>query len=379
MAQAASSTSETVVGSTTTIVETTVEVRSVAPGKTKRQIDNLYPPKSHALQISKYGDTSVFQWAEVSTVQIQSPYDIIIKVSAAGVNPFDYKFRKGNYAVFGKVKFPLVLGLEFSGIVVAKGEKVNKVHLLDKIWGTIRGGCYSEFIRVNTATEYGVALKPTSVSHIEAAGAPICALSAYGALVTLGELPVGDKAEAGKHKVLIIGASGGVGTFAVQIAKVLCKAKVTAVCSGANAELVRRLGADKVVDYTIQDFTADENDYDVVVDCVGNQNDFYHKTIPLLKKKGTFVSVAFDNDDNKVSLGDLTKLSFQYVGRKFFGARKYRALYGVNRKDFSKLVPYFERHEIKTVVAEKFPLREAAKAHEKIETRRTAGKIILTT
>ena len=95
-------------------METTVEVKSVAPGKTKRQIDNLYPPKSHALQISQFGDVSVFQWAEVSTVQIQSPYDVIIKVSAAGVNPFDYKFRKGNYAVFGKVRFPLVLGLEFS-------------------------------------------------------------------------------------------------------------------------------------------------------------------------------------------------------------------------------------------------------------------------
>jgi len=365
-------------------VETTVEVKSVAPGKTKRQIDNLYPPKSHALQISKYGDISVFQWAEVSTVQIQSPYDIIIKVVAASVNPFDHKLRKGNYAsITGRVKFPLVLGMDFSGIVIAKGEKVNKVHLLDKIWGTIRGGCYSEFIRVNTATEYGVALKPTSISHVEAAGAPICVLSAYGALVTLGELPVGDKAEAGKHKVLIIGASGGVGSFAVQVAKVLCKAKVTAICSGANAELVRGLGADQVIDYTIQDFTAvlkDENDYDVVIDCVGCQNDFYHKTIPLLKKKGTFISVAFDSENNeKVSLGDLTKIGFQYVGRKLFGARRFRLLNGVNRKDFSKLLPYFERHEIKTVVGEKIPLREGAKAHEKIATGHTAGKIILTT
>ncbi|CAG8646730.1 6640_t:CDS:2, partial [Paraglomus occultum] len=377
-------TSETVVGSTTTIVETTVEVKSVAPGKTKRQIDNLYPPKSHALQISKYGDISVFQWAEVSTVQIESPYDIIIKVVATSVNPIDYKLRKGNYSNLMRAKFPLVLGLDFSGIVVAKGEKVNKVHLLDKIFGTIRdGGCYSEFIRVNTATEYGVALKPASISHIEAAGAPICALSAYGALVTLGELPVGNKAEPGKHKVLIIGASGGVGTFAVQIAKVVCKAKVTAICSGTNAELVRGLGADQVVDYTIQDFTAvlkDENDYDVVVDCVGRQNDFYHKTIPLLKKKGTFVAVAFDSEGNgKVTIGDLAKIGFTVVGRNLFGARRFKTLNGPNRKDFKKLVPYLERHEIKTVVAEKIPLREGAKAHEKIETGRTGGKIILTT
>ena len=169
----------------------------------------------------------------------------------------------------------------------------------------------------------------------------------------------------------------------MQIAKVLCKAKVTAICSGANAELVRGLGADKVVDYTIQDVIAvlkDENDYDVVVDCVGHQHDYYHKTAPLLKKKGKFVAVAFDSEtEEKVTLGDLTKLGFQYVGRKLCGVRSFRTLAGVNRKDFSKLVPYFERHEIKTVVAEKFPLREGAKAHEKIETRRTAGKIILTT
>ena len=96
-------------------METTVEVKSVAPGKTKRQIDNLYPPKSHALQISQFGDVSVFQWAEVSTVQIQSPYDIIIKVVAASVNPFDYKVRKGTYEkIISRVKFPFVLGMDFS-------------------------------------------------------------------------------------------------------------------------------------------------------------------------------------------------------------------------------------------------------------------------
>jgi hypothetical protein len=97
-------------------VETTVEVRSVLPKKVKRQIDNLYPSKSHVLQISKLGDASVFQWAEASTVQVETPYDIIIKVSAVGVNPIDYKLRKGIYpnCSISSSRFPRVLGKDFS-------------------------------------------------------------------------------------------------------------------------------------------------------------------------------------------------------------------------------------------------------------------------
>ena len=188
---------------------------------------------------------------------------VIVKVRAASVNPLDWHYMRGKPYIMRMMGSGLgaptdpQLGVDFAGVVESVGKSVTKFKPGDEVFGG-RDGAFSEFVRVKESRN--VVLKPANVSFEQAAAIPIAAITALQALRDNGQLKAG-------QKVLINGASGGVGTFAVQIAKAL-GAEVTGVCSGRNMELVRLLGADHVIDYTKEDFTEGATKYDLIVDNV---------------------------------------------------------------------------------------------------------------
>ncbi|CAG8511798.1 6733_t:CDS:2 [Ambispora leptoticha] len=363
---------------TTTSRGVVTEDRSATTSTTdpkKRQVP--HPEKSFALQINSFGEASVFTWREIATPKIVGPHDVIVKVVNTSVNPIDWKVRKGFMQVLEKPTFPHTLGRDFSGTIVAKGTSVNRFFLKDKVFGVVPHGAYAQYIRVNTEKDI-IEKKPVSITHEEAAGAPLASLAAWHSLVELGNLPHGEKA-AGNPKVLIIGASGGVGTFAVQLAKRANRASVTAVCSGKNAELVTRLGADRVIDYKQLNYVEvlkSEQDFDLVIDTIGEQGN-YDKASTLLKKNGIYAAVATEINEQKLTIGDLAKFGATVVGRKIFGSRTYKPLLDIDRKDFPKVIPYLERREVITVIGERFSLQDGSKAHELSQSLHASGKIIL--
>jgi len=216
-----------------------------------------------AVIINRYGSPDVLQYQDVELPQIKRD-QLLVRVHAASVNPIDWKIRKGMLRLFTGNSFPMILGFDVSAEVVEVGQSVTQFKPGDLIYARLDqlpGGAYAEYAAVAAKV---AALKPENLTHEEAAAVPLAALTALQALRDEGGLQPG-------HKVLINGSSGGVGTFAVQIAKAMA-AEVTAVCSPKNIELAKTLGADHTLDYTQQDFTQDVARYDIIFDAVGNRS-----------------------------------------------------------------------------------------------------------
>ncbi|CAG8465697.1 3021_t:CDS:2 [Funneliformis caledonium] len=331
------------------------------------------PLTMYALQLNEFGPASNLKYVEVKVPTINSPYQMIIKVMAAGVNPVDYKFRKGLYP----------LSNIFGGIVVAKGSKVTEFNIGDQVFGKknpfFGGGTYAQYTIVNI-NDGGIVKKPATITHQEAAGFGVAGITAWTGLITVGGLKVGEEAKEVQKKILVIGASG-CGTYTVQIAKNINNAKVTAICSGKNAELIKKLGAERIIDYTKEDFVEvlkeEKESFDLVIDCVGG-DEFYTKSIPILKKKGSFLTfVGPDAYGESGSTSDVIRLLAMMANRNLFGKRSYRFVLAASGKDLPKMVPYLEKRQIVTVIDREFDLKDGQQAHEMIESHRTVGKIIL--
>jgi NADPH:quinone reductase-like Zn-dependent oxidoreductase len=241
-----------------------------------------------AVVIRQYGSADVLQYEDVAPPKIK-PDQLLVKVHATCVNPVDWKTRKGMLKILTGNKFPMILGYDLAGEVVEVGSNVTRFRIGDQIYATLSplsGGAYAEFAAV---PERFAALKPTNMSYAEAASVPMVGLTALQALRDQGKIQPG-------QAVLINGASGGVGIFAVQIAKVL-GAEVTGVCSTKNLDLVKSLGADaqgqaatrlRVIDYTQQDFTQDTVQYDIIFDAVGKRS--FSDCKKVLKPSGVYVT-----------------------------------------------------------------------------------------
>ena len=215
-----------------------------------------------AVVFNTYGGNDVLEVQDVSWPAIK-PDEVMIRVHAAGVNPVDWKVREGQAKILTGSRFPKVLGSECSGEIVEMGSLVKKFRAGDAVIANagMRLGAYAEYVTVRERTVF---LKPELVAFEDAATLPIAGLTALQAIRDKGRIAPG-------KQVLINGASGGVGTFAVQIAKIL-GAEVTAVCSAANAGLVKGLGADHVIDYCQQDFTKTTERYDCIFDAVSSRS-----------------------------------------------------------------------------------------------------------
>lgn len=309
---------------------------------------------------TKYGTPDVVQVKEMPK-PVPRENEILVKVEAATVTAGDWRMRAGNpfairlYNGLFKLKRN-VLGHEFSGVVESIGKSVTQFKVGDAVFGTTGdgAGAHAEFVAV--PADGIIVRNPDTIPHEKAAALPVGALTALYFL---------QQANIKKgQKVLIYGASGSVGTYAVQLAKHF-GAEVTAVCSGANVELVRSLGADKVIDYQKEDFTTQTDTYDMVFDAVGKAS--FSKSKNALKLKGTFLTVAMS-----------LPLMLQLVLTSLSG--RYKLISTVSKptlEDLQLIAELAEQGVIKPVIDRTFPLSEIQKAHGLAETGHKKGNVVL--
>lgn len=310
------------------------------------------------IAIAEYGSAEVLHWRTVEKPQAQGN-ELLVRVKASSVNPVDWKIREGQLKVMTGKQFPLYLGLDASGVVEAVGEEVTRFQPGDEVYGVLpinpQQGAYAEYI---TLAESLAAPKPSHLSHSEAATVPLAALTALQALR--------DKAKVQKgQKVLINGASGGVGSFAVQIAKAF-GAEVTGVCSTQNLETVRSLGADTVIDYTTTSFLQSSQCYDCVFDVVAMTS--FWQCRQVLTPQGCYVTTL-------PILGNL----ILGVIAKFLPFQKAEIIfYQANGQDLDLLKNWLETGQVHPLIDRTYPLSEVVEAHRYSESGRTVGKIALT-
>jgi NADPH:quinone reductase-like Zn-dependent oxidoreductase len=280
-------------------------------------------------------------------------------VRAASVNPYDWHLLRGRpYLIrlsegLRRPKRP-GLGVDVAGVVEAVGKNVTQLAPGDEVFGG-GAGAFAEYV---VGVERKLVPKPARLSFEEAAAIPIAGVTALQAVRDRGEVQPG-------QKVLINGASGGVGTFAVQIATWL-GAEVTGVCSTRNVELVRLLGADRVVDYTRDDFTRGAERYDVIFDAIGNRS--LSALRRALTASGTLVLAGGDS---------LSLLLRGLALRRFVRHRLRPFVANVNADDLLVLKELVEAGEVRPIVDRTYPLAEAAAAIAYVETRRARGKVVL--
>src|SRR5438093_9190778 len=234
-----------------------------------------------AFIVDRYGSADRVRASEVPDPAMRED-DVLIEIHAAGVNPLDSKIRDGKFKRFLPYRLPLILGNELAGVVIRVGSRVRRFKPGDEVYGRPdknRIGTFAEFIAVS---EDDLAIKPKSLTMEEAASIPLVGLAAWQALIEKAKLKKG-------QKVLIQAGSGGVGTFAIQLAKHV-GAIVATTTSTANVDLVKRLGADVVIDYKTEDFEKVLSGYDVVLNSLGK--DTLEKSLKVLKPGGKLISIS---------------------------------------------------------------------------------------
>ena len=305
--------------------------------------------------IKKYGSAEVFEIVQIEK-PVPGPKQCLIKVHTVGINPVDFKIRSGKIKMVHKVTFPSVLGFDICGEVVETGSGVRRFKVGDLIYGgTSRGGGgYAEYAIVD---ESAIVLKPARLTEIEAASLPVAALTALQALRDKGNLESG-------QNLLVIGASGGVGHFAVQIAKAM-GASVTAVCSGANIGWVRELNPDRVIDYWTTDYQNESVEYDIIFDAVGVNS--FLSCRRILKAGGVYITA-------------LPSFSF-FVTSPFvslFSSKQSKLIMERTvREDLEYLNQLAQENRLKPRIEKIFPLEKIADAHRHLETGRTKGKVVV--
>jgi NADPH:quinone reductase-like Zn-dependent oxidoreductase len=315
-----------------------------------------------------YGAPEVVKLEDVAK-PVPKDDELLVKVRAASVNPLDWHFMRGEPYVmrmsagFGKPA-DVTLGVDFSGTVAAVGRNVTRFKPGDAVFGG-RNGAFAEYLRVRE--DRVVALKPDNVSFEQAAGVAIAAVTALQALRDKGQLQPG-------QKVLVNGASGGVGTFAVQIAKAL-GAEVTGVCSTRNVELVRSIGADRVIDYTREDFTKGDERYDVIVDNVGNHSFLDYRRV--MTPQGRIVLVGGPGGR---WIGPLTKFIEASVVGPFMSEEQQISAFFANmtQDEMNLLRDLMQSGKVTPVVDRTYPFAELPQAIAYLETGRARGKVVVT-
>jgi len=294
--------------------------------------------------------------------------EILVRVHAASVNPLDWHYLEGTpYMLrmengFGKPENPR-LGVDFSGTVEAVGKSVTRFKPGDEVFGG-RLGALAEYVAVRE--ERAVALKPANISHEQAAAVAIAAITALQGLRDKGHLHAG-------QKVLVNGASGGVGTFAVQIAKSF-GADVTAVCSTKNVELVRSIGADHVIDYTLEDFTKGAQRYDLILDNVSTHSLLDYKRI--MTPNGVYVMIG--STDPGRWFGWLVGPVEAWLLSPFTSQKFGMILADLNKEDLATLTTLMESGKVTPVIDRTYKLSEAAEALSYLEKGHARGKVVVT-
>jgi NADPH:quinone reductase-like Zn-dependent oxidoreductase len=297
---------------------------------------------------------------------------VLVKVHAASVNPYDWHFVEGTPKIMRAMGVGLRkpkdtrLGVDFAGTVEGVGKNVTQFKPGDEVFGG-RGGAFAEYV-CPRATR-AVALKPSNVTFEQAASVNIAGITALQALRDKGKVQPG-------QKVLINGASGGVGTFAVQIAKSL-DADVTGVCSTRNVDLVKSLGADHVIDYTKENFTKGAERYDVMLDNVGNRS--LSECRQVLTPNGKYVLIGGGGANEQGFLGGLGKALWAMVFSKFVNQQMGMMMADANQKDLTVLADMMQSGKVKPVIDRTYKsLGEIPDAIRYLEEGHARGKVVVT-
>jgi NADPH:quinone reductase-like Zn-dependent oxidoreductase len=308
-------------------------------------------PTMKAIVVHQYGGLDVLKYEDAPRPEPKED-EILIRVMAAGVNPVDAYVRQGMMTKRGLDSRPAIIGYDISGVVEKTGAKIDKFKKGDAVYAYLpimRGGGYAEFA---IAKEGEMSLKPKNIDFEKAAAVPLAATTAWQALVDTAKIDKG-------QTILIHGGSGGVGSFAIQIAKAR-GAKVITTASTANQDLIRQLGVDQPIDYTTTKFEEVVKDVDVVLDAV--RGDTLARSYGVVKKGGIIVSIT----------GEPDQAECEKHGIRGSGLRAHP-----DAKVLEELKRLIEANKITPIVSQVFPLAEAGKAHEQIETHHTRGKIVL--
>lgn len=329
-----------------------------------------------AFTVQRYGKTQEIHLSEVPVPNVKNN-DVLIEIKASAVNMIDSLIRKGDFKLFLPYKPPFILGYDVAGVVKKVGAKVTKFKVGDEVYSRTsddRIGTYAEYIAID---ETDVALKPKNVSMVEAASLPLVALTAWQSLVEVGHVKKG-------QKVFIEAGSGGVGTIAIQLAKHL-GAYVATTTSAANFDLVKNLGADKVIDYKTDDFTTILKDYDFALFSNKNPKNLF-KTFNILKPGGTLVSIVGPPtpDFGKVlNLSTPLRIVVQLLSAKARSRAKkqqinYQFLFmRASASQLTTLADMIEAGTVKPVVDQVFPFAKTKEALAYVESGRAKGKVVI--
>jgi NADPH:quinone reductase-like Zn-dependent oxidoreductase len=319
-----------------------------------------------AIVYTEYGPPDVLQFTEVEK---PTPKDdeVLIRIRAASVNPLDWHYMRGTpYVVRTKGGFrrPKVtrLGVDLAGQVEAVGKNVTQFQPGAEVFGASRGA-FAEYV---CASENAVVLKPVNLTFEQAAAVPVAAFTALQGLRDKGRVQQG-------QKVLVNGAAGGVGTFAVQLAKVF-GADVTGVCSTRNVDMVRSIGAHHVMDYTQEDFTRSGQRYDLIFDTVGNHS--LSDCRRALTPGGTLVLVGGPNKGRW--LGPLTGVLKAVVLSRFVNQKLIPILAHLSKDDLKVLRELLEAGRVAPVIDRSYPLSEVPEAIRYLEKGHARGKVVIT-
>jgi NADPH:quinone reductase-like Zn-dependent oxidoreductase len=305
----------------------------------------------NAIRIHDYGGPEVLLYEEMPRPRLKKG-EVLIRVHAAGVNPLDRKVRAGELKEIIRHELPLIPGWDVSGLVEQVGAGVSQFKRGDEVFAMAdptRDGAYADYIAV---PEVMIAMKPKSLHHVRAAAAPVSALAAWRCLFDLGDLQSG-------QRVLIHGGSGGVGHFAVQLAK-WKGAYVVVTASTKNQELLRKLGADEAIDYTTQKFEDLVHNVDIVLDTIGGETQ--ERSWGALKQGGVLISLVQPPSQEKA---------------KRFGVRGTMCSVEPDGAQLSKIAKLIDSARLKPMIDRILPLSEARRAHELSQNGHVHGKIVL--
>jgi NADPH:quinone reductase-like Zn-dependent oxidoreductase len=315
-------------------------------------LTNAKPEESMSklIRLHRFGGKEVLRTEELDVSQPDAG-EVLVSVRAASVNPVDFKIRSGKYPAVKDDRLPYTLGRDISGIVEKCGAQATRFKVGDEVFGMvgIHGGGYSEKVVVD---ESAIARKPAGLDHVHATAIPLAGLTAWQGLFRHGRLKEG-------QSVLIHGGSGGVGHFAIQLAKA-SGARVLTTVSTSNVKFARELGADVVIDYKTQRFEDHASDLDMVFDLIDGET--RERSWSLLKKGGVLVST-------------LTEPSQDRAGQ--FGVRALRYTVEAEGDELAKIADLVAAGKVKPHVQKTFPLSAAADALASVEKGHSVGKVVL--
>src|SRR5437667_585853 len=334
--------------------------------------DRITGTPTHPMRAIVYCDYGLAN-LKLEDVEKPVPNDdqVLVKVRAASVNPYDWHFIEGTPYLMRSMRLGLRkpkytrLGVDFAGTVEAVGKNVTQFKPGDEVFGG-RAGAFAEYVcpRANRA----VALKPANLTFEQAASVNIAGITALQALRDKGNVQAG-------QKILINGASGGVGTFAVQIAKSF-GADVTGVCSTRNVDLVRSLGADHVIDYTKEDFTKSDQRYDVILDNVPNHS--LSECRRILNPNGKYVMIGGGGPNDSRWIGPFGRVINTMILSPFVSQKMGMMMADPSQKDLAVLADMMQSGKVKPVIDRTYKLSEVPEAIRYLEQGHARGKVVIT-